>query len=306
MPVRHPGRWLAAALIALLAASSLYSIATNERFQWDVFAQYFFSAPILHGLVVTLELTVIAMVIGVVLGIILAVMWLSTNPLVSGASWFYILIFRGTPVLVQLLIWTFFGALYQRVSIGVPFGGPEFFGADSNTLFTAWVAAILGLGLNEAAYMAEIVRAGIASVDEGQTEASQALGMSRMQTIRRIVLPQAMRMIVPPTGNETISMLKTTSLVLVIPLPDLLYSASLIYSRTYETIPLLLVASAWYLIVTTILTIGQYYVERYFARGSQRNLPVSRFEYVAKNLFRYGHKDRHGGDDSGASSAAKP
>lgn len=288
-----------AALIMFSAAAALYSVATNERFNWDVFADYFFSDPILRGLVVTIELTIIAMVVGIALGVVMAIMRLSSNPLVAGASAFYIWLFRGTPVLVQLLFWAFVGAAYPRVGLSVPFGGEEIYGVSANVVFTPYVAAILGLGLNEAAYMAEIVRAGIGSVDEGQTEASQALGMRRMQTLRRIVLPQAMRVIVPPTGNETISMLKTSALVFVIPLTDLLYSATLIYSRTYQQIPLLMVASAWYLILTTLLTIGQYYIERHYARGSARSGPGHRGDYMRRNTFRFRAQRSPEGNASG-------
>ena len=194
----------------------------------------------------TIELTVIAMAIGIALGVLLAVMRLSPNPLVSSASWLYIWFFRGTPVLVQLLFWYNIAALYPKIALGIPFG-PAFVHADANTLITAFAAAILGLGLNEGAYMAEIVRAGIISVDEGQTDAAQSLGMTRLQTLRRIVLPQAMRVIIPPTGNETISMLKTTSLASVIAVTELLYSAQQIYAVNFKTIPLLIVASIWYL-----------------------------------------------------------
>ncbi len=196
VPVRHPGRWVSAVVIVVLIAMLVHGLVTNPNFQWDVVKQWFFSGPILKGLVVTLELTVIAMFIGVVLGVILAVMRLSTNPIVSSASWVYIWFFRGTPVLVQLLIWFNLAALYSVVSLGVPFG-PEFVTFNTNSLIAPLVAAILGLGLNEAAYMAEIIRAGILSVDQGQTEAAQALGMSRLKTMRRIVLPQAMRVVVP-------------------------------------------------------------------------------------------------------------
>jgi polar amino acid transport system permease protein len=285
IPVRRPGRWVTAAIVALLAATLIHSVATNPRFGWGTVGHYFFSSEILHGLVVTLELTVIAMAIGIVLGVVLAVMRLSPNPLVSGASWAYIWFFRGTPVLVQLLFWSFVSALYPQISLGLPFGGPALVHADANTLISPFTAAILGLGLNEAAYMAEIVRAGIISVDEGQTDAAQALGMRRLQIMRRIVLPQAMRVIVPPTGNETISMLKTTSLVSVIAYQELLYSAQLIYAVNYKQIPLLLVAVIWYLIVTTVLSIGQYYVERYFARGSSRSLPPTPLQRLRRSLL---------------------
>jgi len=267
--VRHPGRWVAAGLIAVLAAMLVHTLVTNPRFGWGVVRQYVTSDQVLAGLWITIELTVIAMVIGVALGIVLAVMRLSANPLVSGAGWLYVWFFRGTPVLVQLLFWYFISALYPRLSLGIPFG-PEFVHGSANSLITPFTAAILGLGLNEAAYMAEIVRAGLLSVDDGQTEAAHALGLTRLQTIRRIVLPQAMRVIIPPTGNETISMLKTTSLVSVIAIPDLLFAVQAVYSRTFQQIPLLLVASIWYLLVTTVLTIGQYFLEQRFGRGTAR------------------------------------
>jgi polar amino acid transport system permease protein len=269
VPVRRPGRWIAAAVVLLVLASLGRSVVSNPRFQWHVVGQYLFDSRILHGVLVTIELTVIAMVIGVALGIALAVMRLSPNPLVSGASWLYIYIFRGTPLLVQLLFWEFISALYPKISLGIPFG-PSFIHVNANTLITPFAAAILGLALNEGAYMAEIVRAGIISVDEGQTEAALSIGMSRIQTMRRIVLPQSMRVIVPPTGNETISMLKNTSLVSVIGYAELLFEAQQIYAATYQTIPLLIVASIWYLAMTSVLYVGQYFIERRFGRGFSR------------------------------------
>jgi len=284
VPVRHPGRWVVAALTALLAAVIAYSVLTNPRFHWDIFSQYFTSSRVLDGLVVTLELTAISMAIGIVLGVVLAVMRLSPNPLVGGFSWFYVWFFRGTPVLVQLLFWNSVSALYPQVSIGIPFGGPVLAHGSANAVITPFVAAILGLGLNEGAYMAEIVRAGILSVDEGQTEAAHALGMTRLQTMRRIVLPQAMRVIIPPTGNETISMLKTSSLVSVIAYAELLYSVQLIYAVNFRQIPLLMVACVWYLIVTTVLSIGQYYIERHFGRGHARALPDTPLQRLRRHL----------------------
>ncbi|MDX6657045.1 MAG: polar amino acid transport system permease protein [Solirubrobacteraceae bacterium] len=260
-------------MVLFLLVVAVHSVATNPRFGWGTVGHYLFSSRILHGLLVTLELTAVSMVIGIVLGVILAVMRLSPNPLVAGASGFYIWFFRGTPVLVQILFWSFISALYPQISIGIPFGGPEFAHGSANSIITPFLAAILALGLNEAAYMAEIVRAGIISVDEGQTEASSALGMTRLQTMRRIVLPQAMRVIIPPTGNETISMLKTTSLVSVIAYPELLYSAQLIYAVNYQQIPLLLTASIWYLVVTSVLSVAQFFIERHFGRGSSRERP---------------------------------
>lgn len=284
VPVRRPGRWVAAALVLVLAATIIRSLATNPRFEWGLVGDYFFTHQVIRGLLVTLELTVISMAIGIVLGVILAVMRLSPNPLVSGASWSYIWLFRGVPVLVQLLFWNFVSALYPEIALGVPFGGPDVVHLNANTLISPFTAAILGLGLNEAAYMAEIVRAGIISVDEGQTEAAQALGMTRLKIMRRIVLPQAMRVIVPPTGNETISLLKTTSLVSVIAYTELLYTVQLIYAANYKQIPLLLVASIWYLIVTSVLSVGQYYIERYYGRGTSKNAPDSFGRRVWRNL----------------------
>src|SRR5919197_543770 len=289
IPVRHPGRWLAAAIIVVLAAALAKSVATNPRFEWGIVGHYFHSSRVLHGLVTTLELTALSMAIGIALGTLLAVMRLSANPLVSGASWLYIWFFRGTPVLVQILFWYNVAALYPRFSLGIPFG-PQFAHFSAATLITPFIAGMLALGLNEGAYMAEIVRAGILSVEEGQTEAAQSLGMTRLQTMRRIVLPQAMRVIIPPTGNETISMLKTSSLVAVIalPHPELLYAAQLIYSVNYRTIQLLIVASLWYLIITTVLTIGQFYIERYFGRGATRDLPETPLQRLRRNLFSSG------------------
>ncbi|MDP1719749.1 MAG: amino acid ABC transporter permease [Candidatus Nanopelagicaceae bacterium] len=279
VPVRHPGRWVAAAVIALLAAMAIHAVITNPRFGWAEQAKYIFDASVFAGVRTTLMLTFISMVVGVALGIALAIMRLSANPLVSGAAWFYIWVFRGTPVLVQLLFWASLGALFPTLGLGIPFGH-VFFSAKTFDLVPGLAAALLGLGLNEAAYMSEIVRAGILSVDEGQTEAATALGMTKMQTLRRIVLPQAMRVIVPPTGNETISMLKTTSLVAYVPYYELLFKVQNIYTRTYQVMPMLIMASLWYLAMTSILMTVQYYVERHFARGSLRTLPptpVQRF-----------------------------
>jgi polar amino acid transport system permease protein len=255
-------------IVLVVAAALIRSVVTNARFEWSVVGEYLFDPRILHGAVITIELTVIAMAIGITLGVLLAVMRLSPNPLVSGASWFYIWFFRGTPLLVQLLFWYNIAALYPKIGLGVPFG-PSFIHANANTLITPFAAGILGLGLNEGAYMAEIVRAGIISVDEGQADAAHSLGMTRLQTMRRIVLPQAMRVIIPPTGNETISMLKSSSLVSVIVVTELLYAGQLIYSVNFKTIQLLIVVSFWYIVLTSVLYVGQYYLERHYGRGSR-------------------------------------
>ena len=290
VPVRRPGRWIAAAIVLIVVVALIRSVATNPRFEWSVVGSYLFDSRILEGLRVTIELTVIAMAIGIFLGVLLAVMRLSRNPLVSGASWFYIWFFRGTPVLVQLLFWYNIAALYPKIALGIPFG-PAFVHADANSLITAFTAAILGLGLNEGAYMAEIVRAGMISVDEGQTDAAQSLGMSRLQTLRRIVLPQAMRVIIPPTGNETISMLKTTSLASVIVVTELLYASQLIYSVNFKTIQLLIVASIWYIVCTSVLYVGQFYLERYYGRGAARELALTPVQRVRLGMLSLRSRD---------------
>ncbi len=266
VPVRHPGRWVAVAVIAVLVAMLVHSFLTNPNFEWDVVAQYLFSEPVLRGLRNTLILTVLSMAIGIIGGVLLAVMRLSPNPVLAGAAAVYIWLFRGTPLITQLIFWNFLASLYPRLGLGIPFG-PTFVSVDTNAVISVFAASLLGLGLNEAAYMAEIVRGGIQSVDAGQSEAAGALGLSRTQTLGRIVLPQAMRVIVPPTGNETISMLKTTSLVVVIAYFELTVAVQTIYSRTFQTIPLLIVAALWYLALTSVLSVGQMFIERRFGRG---------------------------------------
>jgi polar amino acid transport system permease protein len=257
---------VAAAVLVVLAAMFVNFVVTTEQLRPDLVFGYLFERSIMRGLLVTIEVTAVSMLVGVVLGTLLAVMRLSENPLLRGVAAGYVWLFRGTPILVQLLFWFFLGTVLPKISLGIPFG-PEFVSISSNTLITQFVAAILGLGLNEAAYMAEIVRAGIGSVDRGQTEAAQALSMNPGLTYRRIVLPQAARVIVPPTANELISMLKLTSLCLVIGLPELLTTAQLIYGRNFQQIPLLIVASIWYIVLTTILTVVQSRVERRMSRG---------------------------------------
>ena len=291
VPVRHPGRWVAAAVVLVIAVAIVHSVATNPRFEWGVVGEYLFDKRILAGLRVTIELTVIAMAIGVVLGVLLAIMRLSPNPLVSSGSWLYIWFFRGTPVLVQLLFWYNIAALYPKIDLGIPFG-PAFVHPDANTLIPPFTAAILGLGLNEGAYMAEIVRAGIISVESGQSDAARSLGMTRLQTMRRIVLPQAMRVIIPPTGNETISMLKTSSLVSVIAVADLLYGAQIIYSVNFKTIQLLIVASIWYLVCTSVLYVGQYYLERHYARGASGGEDLTPLQRVRLGLVSLRREER--------------
>jgi len=273
IPARHPGRWVASVIVLLIAGQVLFSVITNPRFKWDIVGEYLFSDIILSGVRLTIGLTVIAQVLGIVVGIGLAVMRLSPNPTVARCAWVYLWFFRGTPLLVQLIFWYNISALYPEFTLGLPFNEP-FFIFNANDLITPLAVAILGLGLNEGAYMAEIVRGGILGVDSGQSQAAKALGMTHSQTLRRIVLPQAIRLILPPTGNQTILMLKTTSLVSILALADLLYSAQSIYTRTFQTIPLLIVVSLWYITITSILTIGQTMLERKLSGGRPRQGPT--------------------------------
>ncbi len=268
-PRRQPWTWVAAAAVALVLANALYSIVTNPGFGWPVVAEYFFSPQVMAGLFTTLMLTAISMTLALLLGIVVAVAAASRNPVLSSVAKGYIWIFRAIPLLVQIIFWYNLAALYPKLGFGIPFLGPSV-EVDTNSVITAISAAIIAMSLNEGAYMAEIVRSGLNSVDSGQREAARALGMSSWDSFRRIVMPQAMRVIIPPTGNETLSMLKYTSLVSVIALPDLLYSTQLISSRTFEVIPMLLVATLWYLIVSTILMVIQSGIERHFAKSVVR------------------------------------
>ena len=290
IPLRHSGRWLGAGAILVLAGLFIYGAATNPAYGWSTYAQYLFNDRILLGVWNTLQLTVYAMVIGVVLGIVLSVMRLSPNPVFQAVAWVFLWIFRGTPVYVQLVFWGLLPTIYQNIQLGVPFG-PSFFHLNLQSLSIPFLLAVIGLGLNEAAYMAEIIRAGITSVPEGQTEASTALGMSWGLTMRRTVLPQAMRVIIPPTGNELISMLKTTSLVTAVPYSYDLYSIASreIAARIFEPVPMLLVAATWYLVVTSILMVGQFYLEKYFSKGISRQLTSKQLDALAKAQTEAGH-----------------
>jgi polar amino acid transport system permease protein len=281
VPLRHPWRWLAAVVIIALVALFVYGAATNAAYGWSTYRKYLFDQRISAAAWNTLQLTIWAMVLGVVLGVVLAVMRLSPNPVFKSVAWVYLWIFRGTPVYVQLVFWGLFPTLYQNIQLGVPFG-PTFFHINLQGLSISFILAAVGLGLNEAAYMAEIIRAGINSVPEGQFEASTALGMSWWMTMRRTVLPQAMRVIIPPTGNEVISMLKTTSLVTAVPYSLELYGrARDISGVIFQPIPLLLVAATWYLAITSVLMVGQYYLEGYFSRGISRKLTSKQLEALA-------------------------
>ncbi|MFJ4692415.1 amino acid ABC transporter permease [Streptomyces sp. NPDC088766] len=270
VPVRHYGRW-AAAVAALAGLIGLVgSLARNDNLRWDIVGDYLFADLIFDGLFTTVWLTVAAMALGLALGTLIAVMRLSPSPVLYGLATFFVWIFRGTPLLVQIIFWGYAAALYQYVMIGVPFTDITFFKADTNSLLTPAVAALLALGLNEAAYASEIVRAGIQSVDPGQTEAAHSLGMRPALTMRRIVLPQAMRVIIPPMGNETINMLKMTALVSVISAHDLMSNIQDVYAQNYQVIPMLVVASLWYLALVTVLGVPQAYLERRYGRGTTR------------------------------------
>ena len=282
VPLRHPGRWIGATIVLALIALFVYGATTNGNYHWDTYRAYLFDKRISTAAWNTLQLTFWAMVLGVELGIVLSIMRLSPNPVLTWAAWGFLWIFRGTPVYVQLVFWGLFTSLYPHLAFGIPFVH-QFAHLNIQTLNAAFFFAVLGLGLNEAAYMAEIVRAGITSVHEGQTEAATALGMSWAMTMRRIVLPQAMRVIIPPTGNEVISMLKTTSLVTAVPYTLDLYTTQRgIAGVLYRPVPLLLVASTWYLAITSVLMFGQYFLERYFARGSSRVLTARQLRALAR------------------------
>ncbi|MGW2861748.1 amino acid ABC transporter permease [Streptomyces sp. NPDC001205] len=257
VPLRRTGQRATAVVVLVLLGLALASVVRNPAFQWGVVADYFATAAVLRGLWLTVWLTAVVMALGFALGTLLAVMRLSANPVLKTVSWGYVWLFRSTPILVQLLFWFNIGALYPRI-----------LGVRTVDLMGPVTVAVVGLTLHEAAYAAEVVRGGILSVERGQVEAAQSLGLGRWRRLRRIVLPQAMRSIVPPAGNMLIGTLKGTSIVSVIAVNDLLYSTQLIYHRTYQVVPLLLVATLWYAVVTSLLSVGQHYVERYYARGS--------------------------------------
>ena len=297
VPVRHPGRWIATAVIAVLAMMFVHMLATNPVFQWGFMVDNMFNPAVLRGARTTLIMTVLAMVLGVVLGIVIAIMRLSANPVVSGAAWAYVWFFRAIPRIVLLFFCANLGALYATYELGVPFdqqlmgwlglsGDMRFLSFDGNEIFVGFFAGLLGLVLSEAAYMAEIVRAGIQSVDPGQTEAASALGMSRGKALRRIVLPQAMRVIVPPTGNETIAMLKDTSLLIAVPVTtELNFQLRAIGSRTFQVIPMAVASILWYLALSSLLMVGQYFVEKRFSRGfGSRETRAQRAERRARSV----------------------
>jgi polar amino acid transport system permease protein len=263
---RHPWQTAASIVVLIVFLAVVYSFVTNERVEWPVIAKYIFAPAVFEGLRNTVVLTVASMSLGLAIGVLVALMKMSSNLTLKAIAGFYQWFFRGTPLLVQLIFWFNLSVLYPKIALGIPFG-PTFFEANTNQFITVWVAALVGLGLNEGAYVSEIIRSGLISVNKGQKEAAFALGMTPFMNFRRVIAPQALRVIVPPLGNQVISMLKATALVSVIALPELLYSVQLIYSQTFEIIPLLLVACLWYLVLTTVLSIGQHFLERNYNRG---------------------------------------
>ena len=289
-PVRHPWRWVAIAVIGLLAAMLANMVFTNPAWDWGFVFKAMIQTPVLRGLYIgTLLTTVLAMAVGIVGGVLTAVMRLSDNPILSAVAWVFTWFFRGIPRYVLLFTMGALGVLFQQgLGLGIPFdwkiqqllgisGSWRFATLDANALFSGLFGAVLGLGLSEAAYMSEIARAGILSVDKGQAEAAQALGMNSGKSMLRIVLPQAMRVIVPPTGNETIAMVKDTSLLIALPLStELFFQLSAIGSRTYKVFPAAVAASLWYLVITSILMVGQYYLERHFGRGFGQKKPKNK------------------------------
>ncbi|WP_086708687.1 amino acid ABC transporter permease [Streptomyces antimycoticus] len=269
VPVRNPWRWAAVAVTAVLMAQFAHGLITNPGWEWDVFADFFTTRTILKAVWITIQLTFYGTALGFALGIVLAFMRLSQSPFLKSVAFTYIWAFRSIPLIVQLLFWFNLTYLYKRLDFGIPFG-PGFLSFDTAGLVGAMSAAVLGLALHQAAYAAEIVRGGVLAVDGGQLEAAAALGIPRLRQLRKIVLPQAMRSILPNAANEVISLFKGTSIVSVMAIGELFYQVQVIYGRNGRVVPLLMVATVWYIILTTVLSIAQYYVERRFARGATR------------------------------------
>lgn len=286
VPARYRARTVGTVFAAAVIALVLYSVLTNPRWGWGVFAEWFFAEPVLVGLGRTLLLTALGALFGFTLGTALALARVSRSPLLAGLSWTFVWIFRSIPVIVLLLIINNLGYLYESVSLGVPFTGWTFFSYPTTQLISPFVAALIGLTLNQAAFASEIVRGGILSVDQGQLEAAAALGLPRRRQAFRIVLPQAMRSILPSGFNDIIGLAKGTSNVYILALPELFYTIQIIYRRNLEVIPLLMVATVWYLVILTVLSILQHYIERHFAKGALRNPPPSLFTAIAQRLGR--------------------
>jgi polar amino acid transport system permease protein len=272
-PRFRPWRWVIGIVLALVVIQLAIFFVSNPRFEWPVVAEYLFNPTVLLGLGMSLLLTAVGMILGSAFGTVLAAGQLSEFGPVRWACVVFVAVFRGVPPLVQLIFWYNLAYLVPKLAVGVPFG-PELFAWDTNDIITPLTAAIIGLSLHESAYMAEIIRAGILSVDQGQRDASKAMGFSSWHSFTRVILPQAMRVIIPPTGSQVIALLKGTSLVSVIAMGDLLHSVQVIYNRTYEVVPMLIVAVIWYLVAVTLLTLVQRRVEEHFGRGMSRTAKV--------------------------------
>ena len=270
IPQRQYGIWIGTVLALVLAGFIIRAFAVNPAFAWDTVFRYMFHAPILRGLGTTLLLTVLIMAAAIVVGTVVAIMRVSPSPILRAFAGIYVWFFRGVPALIQLIFWFNLSLLVREISLTLPYFG-TLFSMRTNDLMTPFLSAVVALSLCEAGYMAEIIRAGIKSVPSGQAEAASALGMPYRMILRRITLPQAMRFVVPPTGNEAINLLKMTSLVTFIAVDDLFYSAQSIYARTFETIPLLIVVAFWYLAVVSVMSVGQHFLERYFGRSDKRD-----------------------------------
>ena len=277
VPARYPWRLAGAAFALFIITGVAQSVATNPRWEWHVFAQWFFDPAILSGLGKTLLLTLLGTLFGSLLGTGLALARLSKSWLLSGLAWSYIWLFRSLPLLLVLIVLYNFSYLYDSLSLGVPFTSITFFSYATTDLLDQFSVAVLGLSLVQAAYTAEIIRGGIAGVEQGQHEAAAALGLPPCRRTFRIILPQALRAILPTGFNEVISLAKGTAIVYVLSMPELFYTVQVIYNRTQQVIPLLMVASVWYLLITTVLSVLQHFVERYFARGVVRQVRPSRF-----------------------------
>ncbi|WP_081631659.1 amino acid ABC transporter permease [Nocardia sp. 348MFTsu5.1] len=279
----HPWRWIIAIAVLVVVAQFLHGFATNPGWDWSTFAQYFTAPSVMHALWLTIQLTFWGSLLGFAIGIALAAARLSNNPVLQVIAWFYIWAFRSIPLIVQLLFWFNIAYLYQTLSVGVPFG-PGFFEFNVNNAISGSTAAIIGLALHQAAYSAEIIRAGIISVDQGQLEAAAALGIPKRREFFKIILPQAMRGILPNAANEVISLFKGTSIVSVMAIAELFYQVQVIYGRSGRVVPLLMVATVWYIVFTSILSIVQFYVERHYAKGAVRNIPLTPIQKVRKRF----------------------
>jgi polar amino acid transport system permease protein len=284
VPSRHPGRWAATALVLVLLTQFTHGLVTNPGWDWETFFGYFLEKTVVESLLLTLELTFAGAVLGFLGGIPLAAMRLSPNPVLAVVSWAYIWVFRSVPLLVQLLFWANLGYLYETLQVGIPFGPGVSF--PTVNLISSLGAAILGLALHEAAYAGEIIRAGLLSVDSGQHEAAAALGIPKWRQFSRIVLPQAMRAILPNAANLLVNLLKSTSVVYILAIGELFYQVQVIYGRNGRVVPLLMVATVWHVILTALLSVLQYYTERHFARGAVRNLPPTPFQKLKAAIKR--------------------